>query len=573
MKHPIATYVLILLLFSCGNKNTTPKTDVLKKVNVNNKGLISISETLKKNGHLPIEKQIELYYKLKKESPNTYNFNNEDEMTMYGYSFLWNDDIENAIEIFKLIVAEFPNSSNPYDSLGEGYMTNGNMELALINYEKSLVMNPDNFNAEDQIERIKFPNKKPLTPAEKFTKVYTFKEYKDDLDELGRKLMDINPNALKFISKEKFLEVIEAKKNLINENTTFGNFIWHCSEIIASINCSHTSLGGFFQESAMINKSLVFPLQTRWVNDKLFVVDAMSNANKVNIKDEIISINGKRVSEIIKDIYKHISSQGFVETSKKHFFNSWATEMLPYALGFPKSYAVKIKGKENTIMLNKANAFKAPYDDTSIKRCNEDLCLEFLEHQNTAVLTVSTFNFYAWNNLDVFEKFIDNSLKKIHEKKSKNLVIDLRFNGGGSPESSIYLLKYLINKPFKYFSEDEIQPNKNSYKGKLYFIIDGHGESTTGHFMSITKYLNLGTIVGEELGSNQLCTAGQTVSRLANTKLIFNVANTESRANVTGFPDEKGILPEHHVTQNIDDYINNIDTVKEYTFNLINKEQ
>jgi hypothetical protein len=567
----IALILSLSTFFYCNNKNIDSKTAIsVNKQDIEVKKM-SISQTLKRNNHLPIEEQLELYNKLKKESPETYNFDNEDELTMYGYSYLWDNKVSEAIEVFKLIVAEFPNSANPYDSLGEGYMTNGNMELALINYQKSLDMNPDNFNAEDQIERIKFPEKKPLTPDEKFVKVYSVQEYKDDLDQLGNKLLEINPNALKFISKENFLNIIEAKKGLISENTTYGDFIWHCNEIIASINCSHTSLGSFSQESAMINKSLVFPLQTRWIDDKLFVIDAMSSSDKVKIKDEILSINEVSVSTLVEDIYKHIQSQGYVESSKKHFFNAWSTEMIPYALRFPESYTIKIQGNKNSIVLDKAEKFKAPYSDTSIIKCEDDLCLEFMDNDTTAVLTISSFNYYPWNNFDVFETFIDTSFKEINKNDTKNLVIDLRFNGGGSPESSIYLLKYLVDKPFTYFTNEEIKPQSNLFKGKLYFIIDGNGKSTTGHFMAMAKHLKLGTIVGEELGSNQMCTAGQTICRLTNTKLQFGVANFESRLYKTALPDEKGILPDHYVAQSIDDYLNNIDAVKASTLNLINK--
>ena len=103
-----------------------------------------------------------LYYALKKDSAQYYNFGNEDELNMFGYAYLWDNKIEEAIVIFKLLVAEFPTSSNAYDSLGEAYLKNGNLELAKKNYEKSLALNPENFNAEDQIEIIMFPDKVPL---------------------------------------------------------------------------------------------------------------------------------------------------------------------------------------------------------------------------------------------------------------------------------------------------------------------------------------------------------------------------------------------------------------------------
>lgn len=568
----ITSILILITIFGCKNIPSTSNSSIKNKAIEKQ----SISQKLKENIQLPIEQQIALYKKLKKEKPTHYNFENEDELTMYGYSFLWNNQTKEALEVFKLIAEQFPNSSNAYDSLGEAYLALGNKELSLFNYRKSLKMNPDNFNAEDQIERIENPNKKSITPKEKFAQKFSVAQYKADLDQLGEKLLKVHPNALKFISKDNFLQLIENKKKLITKQTTYGHFIWHCSEIIASINCSHTSLGGFGQESAMLEKSLIFPLQTLWVDNKLFVIDAMSNADIIKVKDEIIEINNQPVTKIISEAYKHIQSQGYVKTAKKHFFNAWSTEIIPYTLDFPKSYTIKLRENEKLITLKKAEKFIAPYTNTSIKKCKNNLCLDFKDNNKTAILTISSFNYYPWNNLNVFESFLKSSFKEINEKNSKNLIIDLRFNGGGSAESSIHLLKYLTNKSFTYFSDNKHHPNneiKNPFKGNLYFIIDGHGESTTGHFMSRVKDLKLGTIVGEELGSNHFCTAGQTILRLKNTKLVYYVANTTSKTITKSTSDETGILPDFYVTQSINDYLNNTDTFKKYTLNLINHEK
>ena len=177
----------------------------------------SIGQKLRENNHLPVAKRVALYHRLKKESPNAYNFANEDDMTMYGYSLLWNNKPAEALEIFKLIVSEFPNSSNPYDSLGEAWLANGDKEKALANYEKSLALNSENYNARDQIQRIKGTYKEPERIEDKFYKLYTIKEYRDDLDQLGKKLTEIHPNVFKFISEENFWKLLAEKKAEITE--------------------------------------------------------------------------------------------------------------------------------------------------------------------------------------------------------------------------------------------------------------------------------------------------------------------------------------------------------------------
>lgn len=570
---------------SCGlNKPSQPSADN-SKVGAAQTGQLSIVQKLKEFDHLPVEERIALYYKLKKESPEAYNFKNEDELTMYGYAFMWSNNVAEALAIFKLIVAEFPDSSNPYDSLGEAYLKSGNKELALANYEKSLALNPDNFNAEDQIDLIKHPEKVREKPIDKFARVFTAEAYKADLDQLGNTLIKVHPNALKFISREAFLKNIEEQKALITDQTTYGEFAWHCSEIIANVHCSHTNMGSFYTENAMLPPALKFPLQTRWVNDQLFVVNPLNNAAQVGVKAEILRINGVAVSKIISDAYKHIPSQGYIKTTKKHVFNRWSSGMIPFALGFPETYNIVVKGAEAPIVLNKAETVREPFRDTSIKpACDDNLCFEVLDDNQTAILTISTFNYYQWNDLGVFINFIDSSFAAINQKGIKNLIIDVRFNGGGSQHASIHLLKYLVDKPFIYYSnaqfegktakidgEELITPFEHRFRGKCYFMIDGNGNSTTGHFMSLVKVFNLGTIVGEELGSNQFCSAGQKICRLSNTKLEYYVANNTHESTATTLPDEVGILPDHAVTQSIDDYLNKVDAVKVYTIQLIQK--
>ncbi len=72
-----------------------------------------------------------------------------------GYRFLQEGRVDEAIELFKLNVQAFPESWNAYDSLAEGYMTRGDRALAIANYEKSLVLNPDNTGGHQRIEELR----------------------------------------------------------------------------------------------------------------------------------------------------------------------------------------------------------------------------------------------------------------------------------------------------------------------------------------------------------------------------------------------------------------------------------
>ena len=75
-----------------------------------------------------------------------------------GYRFLQDGNIKDAIELFKLNTIAFPESGNVYDSLGEAYLKDGQKDLAIKNYEKSLELDPNNGNAKQVLKKLKAGN-------------------------------------------------------------------------------------------------------------------------------------------------------------------------------------------------------------------------------------------------------------------------------------------------------------------------------------------------------------------------------------------------------------------------------
>lgn len=78
----------------------------------------------------------------------------EGDMNQLGHKYLGEERFEEALMVFELNVETFPDSWNAYDSYGESLMKNGNTDLAIENYEKSLEMNPDNEGAKQMLEKL-----------------------------------------------------------------------------------------------------------------------------------------------------------------------------------------------------------------------------------------------------------------------------------------------------------------------------------------------------------------------------------------------------------------------------------
>lgn len=78
----------------------------------------------------------------------------EDSINNAGYELLSLNKPAEAIRIFQLNVQLQPQSWNAYDSLAEAFAKNGEKELAIQNYTKSLDLNPKNSNATEMIKKL-----------------------------------------------------------------------------------------------------------------------------------------------------------------------------------------------------------------------------------------------------------------------------------------------------------------------------------------------------------------------------------------------------------------------------------
>jgi pimeloyl-ACP methyl ester carboxylesterase len=81
----------------------------------------------------------------------TYDFDSS-VLNRLGYDLLAADEVALAIQVFRLNTIGHPEASNPWDSLGEGYLAAGEQEKAIAAYRRSLLLNPANDNARRVLE-------------------------------------------------------------------------------------------------------------------------------------------------------------------------------------------------------------------------------------------------------------------------------------------------------------------------------------------------------------------------------------------------------------------------------------
>ena len=89
-----------------------------------------------------VDAAIATYRLMKQRYPG--EFMREPALNNLGYQQLRAKRAQDAIALFTLNVEMFPDGFNTYDSLAEAYVAQGDRDVAISNYRKSLALNPDN---------------------------------------------------------------------------------------------------------------------------------------------------------------------------------------------------------------------------------------------------------------------------------------------------------------------------------------------------------------------------------------------------------------------------------------------
>lgn len=112
-----------------------------------------LSEQYQKKG---LQAALDDYADLKKKYYGRAAFDfGESSLNVFGYTLLEGNDTAGAIKVFQLNAETFPDSSNVWDSLAEGYLKAGDIKKAQEDYEKALNLDPANQSAKEALKKIK----------------------------------------------------------------------------------------------------------------------------------------------------------------------------------------------------------------------------------------------------------------------------------------------------------------------------------------------------------------------------------------------------------------------------------
>lgn len=481
------------------------------------------------------------------------------------------------------------------------------------------------------------------TTTKKYNQIITKKHevfyLHQDLDLTYQILKENHPGLYWYISKKELDYKFDSLKNDIKEPLTSAQFYKKLAPVIAVIKCGHTTIKNarpiLNKKEKDENKANMAPISlfsyTLSVDNKLYINENKSDNLLLKKGSEFLEIDGIEVKDIINKFKETVSSDGYNNTFKNFAIEKSFADRFELYYGRKDSILIKFRNIKDSIgeTLVKLKVKKKP--DTSLKKQAKPIVQKFPKYigqpsegkpqlsfkflgnnKEFAYMEIKSFNIPN-ANYDKFYKTCFDSIKLIG---SNNLIIDLRYNGGGSLAASRNLFSYLTDKQFiylekpiangyfdarkygntyqkiKYFlfghnDKDDLKiddegnyyaplkgyktlfPNKNNFKGKVYVLINGYSFSASSLLSANLKGINRATFIGQETGGgfNQ-CVAGTLpVVQLKNTKLTLRFGLFKIAVPAKQEKYGRGVFPDVEIYPSITDQINNIDRELEWILN------
>jgi hypothetical protein len=414
---------------------------------------------------------------------------------------------------------------------------------------------------------------------------FAAEDLRADLLQIRRSLEETHPAVYGFTGKEAFDRLYEAQLAALDGPKTLGEFYAIAAPLVAAVGCGHTALlipADYWQTAP----PRFFPLALRIVGGRAYVVRDADPAETVRPGTEVMSINGRSAAGILKDLQSIVSSDGSNDGYKTARVNARFPYLYATRYGFPEEFVVEALPPDRptvqTLRLRSVERSRIPtgpaVEKPATSSGNPGLDFRILpDAPSAAVLTIRTFDYYQ--ETDKFKGFIDESFDRLRRAGVRDLILDLRGNGGGDPFCTTHLLGYLEPRPVPYFARvyptpyerfaEPIPRAAGAFDGRLFILTDARCFSSTGHLGALLKYHRIGTFIGAETGGTYECNDARREIHLEKTRLLLAVARIAFTAAVQGLPRYRGIVPDIAVEPGLADILAGRDPVLERALSLI----
>ena len=418
----------------------------------------------------------------------------------------------------------------------------------------------------------------------------------EDFNILRKTLEEAHPGFYWYTDKAAMNHFFDSIKTLFDHDMSSLAFYKILLPVIANIKCSHTNIRLPKETNSASLLVNLLPFDFFCQNGKVFIRKNL--IGKGYEGNEIVSINNIETKEIIKTLLKMIPADGNNETFKYHILNAGAFRE-GYALYYGQPTRFTFQSYDHN---NQLYSFTLPgvppQKQIPLPEGPTPFVLNF--HHKTAILTVNTFQL----NRKSFSDSVASLFALINNKGAKNLIIDVRKNGGGLNDNVSTLYSYIASAPFLHLKRAEmnatpltytrfiINPKsiedfpttsnrngtyevndkyagtttklpatKNLFKGDVVLLTSGSTSSAASEFVAITRHLKRAKIIGDETGGCYYGTTGGNFIKLrlpnsgfelsAPTMRILNAVDED----FVHQPKGRGTFPDYPVSPTLKDII------------------
>jgi hypothetical protein len=331
--------------------------------------------------------------------------------------------------------------------------------------------------------------------------------YSKDIDSISKNIIEYLPDQLDRDSFRHYL-------------VTRTNNIWD----------THTGLSDFYFGSVVSDSSNLIPNNFEIINNGLLFVHGKKSM-------QVISINKIPINLILDKFYKYCKAD-MSPIVKKRFVERYFSLLFNAEYGSYTEFEICVKNPNSQIIILKSIKYK---DLFKPKKTAKDFESFYFQKYSIAYFIINTFDAEKSEELN---SFLSNEIRSIDSLKIKVLVIDNRFNGGGSDNCVSVLLDYLYENNYTIMygfnkSKDEngnIQngsytwERKNDqeivFKGKLLILQSTETASAAMDFSSAIKTSHRGLIIGEPTTDPVYSFANAKNFIMPNTKIKFRSAQS-----------------------------------------------
>ena len=467
----------------------------------------------------------------------------------------------------------------------------------------------------------------PKTAAFDPQKTFPVETLKADLKVLWDVLEEGHGGFDRYTPIDALRKSFEAVGNGLTGPLTEFEFYARLLPLVAGIKDGHTQLILSAAASAWLDgRPVFFPFGLRFLKDKAYCFRNLSAEAGVKDGAELLAIDGTPAKDIVEALLPLVASDAGIRTAKLRRLEYPATfgRLLALRFGARESFRVRYRPidggepKEATVPGITANEASRLLRERYPAPAERRPIYEVAFRGETAVLTVRQFGDDPDKARPRYPEFLKEAFKALQERKTANLVIDLRGNGGGRDEYAKLLFAYVMDRPFMYYAgletkkdgydlfkytnetergREELRkqvrknargwfdvqghpnrglqmPEEPGFRGRVAILIDGGSFSASGETTSAFHYYKKAVFFGEECGSGYYGnTSGfMVMATLPGSGIRVRVPLVLYTMAVDGSPKERGIVPEFPVVPTIGDLLAGRDPVMDRALAYLEKK-